>query len=107
MMEFVIFYFGLPCVLTLPLVCGLGKVERKEDVVGKREQRRQERKENAGGGRSQFVSDLQSAVFRRKITEVRGRIYGRIYINIHTLMYTDTYIHLCIYTYIYVYIYTY
>lgn len=45
------------------------KVQRSEDVVGRREKRRLKRKES-GGGRAQFVSDLQNAVFRRKITEV-------------------------------------
>ena len=44
-------------------------MERSQDVASKKEQRRKERTEN-GGGRAQFVSDLQSAVFRRKITEV-------------------------------------
>ena len=45
------------------------QVERSQDVASKKEQRRKERTES-GGGRAQFVSDLQSAVFRRKITEV-------------------------------------
>ena len=45
------------------------QVERSHDVAGQKEQRRKERTES-GGGRAQFVSDLQSAVFRRKINEV-------------------------------------
>ena len=45
------------------------QVERSQDVASKKEQRRKARTES-GGGRAQFVSDLQSAVFRRKITEV-------------------------------------
>ena len=48
------------------------KVERSEDLSSQRERRRKQRDATGGGSKgAQFVSDLQSAVFRRKINEVR------------------------------------